>query len=44
MSIMKTAGEQRDASQGYGKVEELAGRVTGCDGMRKEGAESTKKD
>lgn len=37
---MKKAGEQRDTSQGYGKVEELAGKVTGCEGMQKEGAAS----
>lgn len=44
MSAMKAAGEQRDASQGYGKAEEMAGKLTGCDGMKKEGAESSKKD
>ncbi|KAI9148133.1 hypothetical protein HJFPF1_11957 [Paramyrothecium foliicola] len=41
--IMQKAGEQRDASQGYGKVEELAGKATGCGGMQKEGAESATK-
>ena len=43
---MKHAGEQRDPStQGYGKVEELAGKATGCQGMQHEGAASaTKKD
>ncbi|OAA35547.1 hypothetical protein NOR_07932 [Metarhizium rileyi] len=44
ISTMKTAGEQRDASQGYGKAEELAGKLTGCDGMKKEGVESSRKD
>ncbi|KAG6030401.1 hypothetical protein E4U41_000106 [Claviceps citrina] len=45
LSAMKAAGEERDAStQGYGKAEELAGKLTGCDGMKKEGAESIKKD
>ena len=41
MATMKAAGEQRDASaQGYGKVEEVAGNLTGCQGMQKEGAAS----
>ena len=40
---MKAAGEQRDTTtQGYGKAEELAGKVTGCEGMQKEGAASKK--
>lgn len=40
---MKAAGEARDAStQGYGKVEEVAGNVTGCAGMQHEGAASKK--
>ncbi|EFY95901.1 hypothetical protein X797_010895 [Metarhizium robertsii] len=41
ISAMKTAGERRDASQGYGKPEELAGKLTGCEGMKKEGSESS---
>lgn len=43
---MKAASEGRDAASGYGKVEELAGKVTGCEGMEKEGAASAaiKKD
>ncbi|KAG5973967.1 hypothetical protein E4U55_000162 [Claviceps digitariae] len=45
MSAMKEAGEKRDASaQGFGKAEELAGKLTGCDGMKQEGAQSVKKD
>lgn len=44
ISTMKVAAEQRDASQGYGKAEELAGKVTGCDGMKKEGSESSKSE
>ncbi|GAB0136646.1 hypothetical protein EsDP_00004941 [Epichloe bromicola] len=45
LSSMKEAGEKRDAStQGYGKAEELAGKLAGCDGMKKEGAESIEKD
>ncbi|KAK5018208.1 hypothetical protein BJ546DRAFT_844859 [Cryomyces antarcticus] len=41
ISAMKAASQNRDpATQGYGKVEELAGRMTGCEGMEKEGAES----
>ena len=41
--IMQKAGEQRDPAQGYGKVEELAGKATGCGGMQKEGAASADK-
>ncbi|KAG6066614.1 hypothetical protein E4U32_005678 [Claviceps aff. humidiphila group G2b] len=45
ISAMKEAGEKRDAStQGYGKAEELAGKLAGCEGMKQEGAESIKKD
>lgn len=40
IDTMKTAGEQRDTNQGYGKVEEVAGKVAGCEGMQKEGAAS----
>ncbi|PFH61531.1 hypothetical protein XA68_17108 [Ophiocordyceps unilateralis] len=44
-AAMRKAGEQRDASsQGYGKAEELAGKLAGCEGMEKEGAASTKKE
>ncbi|KAF9874965.1 hypothetical protein CkaCkLH20_07659 [Colletotrichum karsti] len=44
-SAMKAAGEQRDAAaQGYGKAEETAGRVFGCDGMKSEGAASSGKE
>ncbi|KAI4601836.1 hypothetical protein KJ359_010701 [Pestalotiopsis sp. 9143b] len=40
---MKAAGEARDAgTQGYGKAEEIAGKVTGCEGMEKEGLASKK--
>lgn len=42
LSAMRQAGEQRDATQGYGRVEELAGKATGCEGMQKEGAASNK--
>lgn len=43
IDAMKAAGENRDsASQGLGGVEETAGKVVGCEGMRKEGAESKK--
>lgn len=42
---MKVAGEKRDASaQGYGKVEELAGKAVGCEGMQQEGTASAKKE
>lgn len=39
---MKMAGDNRDSSQGFGKMEELAGKATGCDGMKEEGAKSQK--
>lgn len=42
---MKAASQDRDASKdGYGKAEEFAGKVAGCEGMEKEGAASTKKE
>ena len=42
MSDMKAASEVRDASGlGYGKVEEVAGKVVGCEGMVKEGGASS---
>jgi uncharacterized protein YjbJ (UPF0337 family) len=45
VGIMKAAGEARDpASQGYGKVEEVAGKITGCEGMQQEGVASKKAD
>lgn len=45
MATMKAAGEQRDAStQGFGRAEEIAGKVAGCEGMQQEGAASQKKD
>ncbi|KAK4454258.1 hypothetical protein QBC34DRAFT_375430 [Podospora aff. communis PSN243] len=41
---MKAATETRDpAASGYGKAEELAGKLTGCEGMRQEGAASAAK-
>jgi uncharacterized protein YjbJ (UPF0337 family) len=40
VDTMKKAGEMRDQSQGYGKAEEVAGNLTGCEGMQKEGAAS----
>ncbi|KAF4587857.1 csbD-like domain-containing protein [Ophiocordyceps camponoti-floridani] len=41
-AAMKKAGEQREEGKGYGKAEELAGKISGCEGMRKEGAASAK--
>ncbi|KAK5996771.1 hypothetical protein PT974_02113 [Cladobotryum mycophilum] len=41
-AAMKKAGEKRDPTQGYGKAEEVAGNLTGCEGMQKEGAASKK--
>ncbi|GME23162.1 uncharacterized protein LTHEOB_9173 [Neofusicoccum parvum] len=41
VDAMKQASADRDpASSGYGKAEEIAGRVTGCEGMKEEGAAS----
>lgn len=41
IDAMKAASQQRDANRdGYGKVEELAGKAAGCEGMEKEGAAS----
>lgn len=40
LSTMRKAEEKRDPSQGYGKIEELAGKATGCEGMKHEGAAS----
>ncbi|KAK6071617.1 hypothetical protein SCUP234_05319 [Seiridium cupressi] len=43
--VMKAAGEARDAStQGYGKAEQIAGNLTGCEGMQQEGAASKKSE
>jgi uncharacterized protein YjbJ (UPF0337 family) len=42
-ATMQQAGEQRDSSQGYGKAEEMAGKLTGCEGMKDEGAQSQNK-
>ncbi|KAL7929649.1 hypothetical protein V8C35DRAFT_176898 [Trichoderma chlorosporum] len=41
LEAMKKAGEKRDPNQGYGKAEEWAGKLTGCEGMQKEGAASS---
>ncbi|KAH6888422.1 hypothetical protein B0T10DRAFT_488146 [Thelonectria olida] len=44
LAALKHAGEQRNAStQGYGRLEEVAGKVTGCQGMQREGAASSPK-
>ena len=41
IDAMKAASENRDSSsQGLGSVEETAGKLVGCEGMQKEGAES----
>ncbi|TKA71733.1 hypothetical protein B0A55_08536 [Friedmanniomyces simplex] len=43
IDAMKQASAQRDpATSGYGKVEEMAGKVAGCEGMESEGAQSKK--
>ncbi|KAL2120332.1 hypothetical protein VTJ04DRAFT_4358 [Mycothermus thermophilus] len=41
---LQAAVEHRDpAKSGYGRAEEIAGRLTGCEGMRHEGAASRSK-
>jgi len=43
IDAMKQASANRDPQQsGFGKVEEVAGRMTGCEGMENEGAQSKK--
>ncbi|THY66771.1 hypothetical protein D6C97_01340 [Aureobasidium pullulans] len=43
IDAMKSASQNRDpATDGYGKVEEVAGKLSGCEGMEKEGAQSKK--
>ncbi|TKA79388.1 hypothetical protein B0A55_02826 [Friedmanniomyces simplex] len=43
IDAMKQASAQRDpATSGYGKVEEMAGKVARCEGMESEGAQSKK--
>lgn len=43
VEAMKAASANRDPQQdGYGKVEEFAGKATGCEGMEQEGAASKK--
>lgn len=38
---MKAASENRDPQQsGWGKVEEVAGKAVGCEGMEDEGEQS----
>lgn len=40
---MKKASENRDPQKdGFGRVEEVAGKVAGCEGMQEEGRESKK--
>jgi uncharacterized protein YjbJ (UPF0337 family) len=42
---MQAAVEGRDpAKSGYGRAEELAGKLTGCEGMKSEGAKSKSPD
>ncbi|KAF2145595.1 uncharacterized protein K452DRAFT_295201 [Aplosporella prunicola CBS 121167] len=44
VDAMKAASENRDpATSGYGRAEELAGKVAGCEGMEREGAASKEK-
>jgi len=44
VASMKAAGDQRKAPQsGFGQVEAVVGKVTGCEGMLKEGEASMRK-
>lgn len=43
VDAMRKAADKRDPNQGYGKAEEWAGKLTGCEGMQKEGAASSQK-
>jgi hypothetical protein len=39
---MQEASKNRDPAQdGFGKPEEIAGKLTGCEGMKEEGAASS---
>lgn len=41
IDAMKAASENRDPQQsGWGKVEEVAGKAVGCEGMENEGEQS----
>lgn len=43
IDAMKQASANRDPAQsGFGKTEEMAGKLMNCEGMEKEGAESKK--
>lgn len=43
MDTMKAASEGREPTRdGYGKAEEVAGKLAGCEGMQEEGAASKK--
>ncbi|KAI0486857.1 hypothetical protein F4859DRAFT_316169 [Xylaria cf. heliscus] len=42
IDTMKSAGERRDPSHGFGAAEQKLGEVTGCEGMAREGAASKK--
>ena len=45
VASMKAVADKRDpATQGYGKFEETLGKVTGCEGMKSEGAASANKN
>ncbi|KAH7127466.1 hypothetical protein EDB81DRAFT_889263 [Dactylonectria macrodidyma] len=44
LAALKRVGEQRSQhpEQGYGKVEQMAGKIVGCEGMMREGDASIK--
>lgn len=43
VDAMKAAGDARDPERsGFGHIEETAGKLTGCEGMKEEGAASKK--
>jgi len=44
-ATLRAAAEKRDPTKdGYGKAEEMAGKWTGCQGMREEGAASKRSE
>ncbi|KAK0736144.1 hypothetical protein B0T21DRAFT_411340 [Apiosordaria backusii] len=42
-SLNKATQNRDPATSGYGKAEEIAGKLTGCEGMKREGAASAAK-
>ncbi|KAF7552668.1 hypothetical protein G7Z17_g4185 [Cylindrodendrum hubeiense] len=45
LAALKRVGEKRsqESEQGYGRVEQMAGKIVGCEGMMREGGASINK-